>query len=1428
VLDRFHPSIRSWFLERFETITAPQREGWPSILDGKDTLIAAPTGSGKTLAAFLSTLDDLVRRTLAGTLEDRIHAVYVSPLKALSNDVEKSLRVPLTDLARADPRLGAIRIAVRTGDTPARERAAMSKRPPHILVTTPESLYILLTAEKSRAALAGANTVIVDEIHAVAKDKRGAHLALTLERLDALVERSGRPRPQRIGLSATQRPIERVGELLVGDRPPPAIADAGFARELDLGIVVPSEELSAIATHEMMDEVYDRIEVLAKEHRTTLVFVNTRRLAERVARHLSDRLGAERVAAHHGSLSRETRLSAEVRLAAGELSVIVATASLELGIDVGDVELVVQIGSPRSIATFLQRVGRSGHCLRAIPKGRLFAMTRDQLVECAALVRSVKRRVLDQVTVRPAPLDVLAQQIVAEVAAEEWREAELFATFRRALPYRDLSREDFERVVEMLSDGVVAGGGRRTAYVHRDRVNGKLRGRRHARLVAMTSGGAIPDAGSYAVIADPEGTFVGTLDEDFALESMAGDIFQLGNTSWRILRVEGGRVRVEDARGLPPTIPFWNGEAPGRTRELSEEVSSLRADVVDAPIDRLADELALSRPGVEQLVHYLAVSKAMLGDVPTTEHVIAERFFDEGGGMQLVIHAPFGARINRAWGLALRKRFCRTFNFELQAAATDNGILISLGPVHSFPLISVFEYLRAAAAKTVLEQAILQAPVFAVRWRWVAQRSLAVPRFAGGKKVPAPILRMRTDDLLVGVFPMAAACQDNVVGPRELPAHPLVEEAMRDCLTEALDMEGLTEVLARIEDGRIRVSAVDLAEPSPLCHELVNANPYAYLDDAPLEERRARAVQTRRGLPPDVAEGLGAFDPAAIAEVDLDARPVARDPDELHDVLLSSILVAPSDAWAPFFDVLVLEGRATTASYAGRTAWVAVERVHMVEAAIEGAQIGTDTRFGAPPDRASAVTAIVRAALETSGPRTAAAIAETLGIDAPAVDAALHRLEAEGSVLRGRYSGPGPAEPGHPSSLAALAARVPLASGPGPAEPGHPSSLAALAARVPLASGPGPEEWCDRRILARIHRMTIGRLRREIEPVTQADLMRFLFRWQHVHPDTQLQGARGVLEILRQLEGVEATAVAWERDILGRRVHAYDPAWLDAATLGGEVVWGRLEERDGGDGAQVTRSAPIALVMRDGLEAQLAPRQEGPLALTPVARDIVAALADRGASFAKDLAKRTGHDARSIDDALRELVFAGMVTADGFGGLRGLLAHGPAGPGGRWSLLRDGVGARPDPDAVARRVLSRYGVVAKDLLGRESLPVPWREVLMVLRRLEARGEVRGGRFVAGFVGEQFALPEAVEALRSMRRSHPMEVVTIAATDPLNLVGIASPGAKVPAVGENAILFVDGVAVASREAGAVVIRGRLPEGSSVGPDLVLERRAMAEA
>jgi ATP-dependent helicase Lhr and Lhr-like helicase len=1424
-LEWAHPVIRDWFVARFGTPTEPQMQGWPAILDGKATLISAPTGSGKTLAAFLVCIDALVRKAFRGDLRDRTEVLYVSPLKALGNDIQKNLEVPLGEILQLAGERGLlmpeIRTAVRTGDTLAHERRAMLVRPPHILVTTPESLYILLTAGKSREVLKAVETVIVDEIHAVADDKRGAHLALSLERLEHL---TGKPLA-RIGLSATQKPIELVAEFLTGgSRPGPTLVNVGHRRQMDLAVEVPGSELGPVASNEMWGEIYDRITALAREHRSTLIFVNTRRLAERVAHHLGERLGMDAVAAHHGSLSRKLRLAAENKLKEGKIQALVATASLELGIDIGSVDLVCQIGSTRSISVGLQRVGRAGHWRGAIPKGRIFATTRDELVECAALVRAIRHGELDRLAIPDSPMDILAQQIVAMCAAEDWNEQELFDAVRKAYPYRELTRANFDKIVEMLSEGIAARRGRYGAYLHRDRVNGILRPRRGARLAAITSGGAIPENALYTVIAQPEGTVVGTIHEDFAVESLAGDVFLLGNTSWRVRRVQNsGSVLVEDAHGAAPSVPFWLGEAPARTAELSEEVAHLRqavnllvADVavgatresspeIAAAVEWLKAECGVDNPGAEQIVEYIVAGRAVLRAVPTQQTIVAERFFDEGGGMQLVIHAPFGGRINKAWGLALRKRFCRSFNFELQAAATDNGLNISLAEQHSFPLDDVFHFLHPDSVREVLQQAVLDSPLFTARWRWDAGRALALLRFQGGKKVAPPIQRMRADDLLAAVFPEASACPENIVGEIKIPSHPLVDEVMKDVLTEAMDIEGLQRVLLGIREGRIECLAVDTPVPSQFSHEILNANPYAYLDDAPLEERRARAVEMRRVLPEAVLSEVGRLDPAAIAEVCADAWPDVRDAEELHDALLSLVafptrttagiwsggklsarLQESASRWSGYFEQLVTERRAGCVRAGQATYWVAAERAAAFEQIFPGADFSSKLPEieSAVKSREEVVLDLAAGWMHHSGPVTVGELAAALGLDAADGEKAMLRLEASGAVLRGQFSD----------------------------------------------TRTGETEWCDRRLLARIHRLTLGTLRKQVEAVTAAQFMRWLLRWQHIAPNSRVSGERGTLEILQRLQGFEAPANSWERQILARRIADYDPKVLDQLCLTGAVGWGRVSPHPATLEALPTERrrvvptsvAPITFFVREDADWMIAHRQAGDQetrGLSPDAQAVFQFLRQRGASFFADIVRGTGKLKAEVETALWELVAGGLLTADGFDNLRALIdpkrrsgqGHGrgirPRHSAGRWSLLYSGepVERARALEATCWMLLKRYGIVFREILSRETILPKWREVLITLRRLEDQGEVRGGRFVSGFLGEQFALPTAVESLRAQRNVLANgEVVTISAADPLNLVGIVVPGERVAANSGRMVAFRDGVAVLPSEQPGVVM------------------------
>ena len=1428
-LDNFHPAVANWFGKTFDTPTEIQIKAWPEIQKRQNTLISAPTGSGKTLAAFLSAINDLIRQGLEDALPDQTRVVYVSPLKALSNDIERNLQIPLRGIEKElqDSSLPEIklRVLVRTGDTTSSARAKMTKNPPHILVTTPESLYLLLTSESGRKMLSDVHTVIVDEIHALVGNKRGSHLSLSLERLNALTKRG----LIRIGLSATQKPIETVARFLIGTNGTNGarelnctIIDAGYKRQLDLAIEIPRSPLTAVMLNEVWGEVYKRLEELIKQHKTTLIFVNTRRLAERMTHNLAERLGVDIITAHHGSISKEHRLDAERRLKSGALRALVATSSLELGIDIGSIDLVCQIGSPRAISTFLQRVGRSGHTVKGTPKGRLFPLTRDELVECIAILDAVRRGELDSIIMPEKPLDILAQQIVAEVACREYKEDELYALVTNAYPYRDLTPKEFNDVIKMLSLGFATQKGRRSAYLHHDIVNERLMARKGARLTALVSGGAIPDNFDYDVILEPTNTFIGTVNEDFAIESVAGDIFLLGNNSWRILGVGNGKVRVEDANGLPPTIPFWFGEAPGRSTELSSAVSRIRVevsnrlgnlkglrhgedapeDLIDDPIKDgwrreallwLIDEVGIDQASADQAVTYLGTVKAALGVMPSQDTLVMERFFDEAGAMHLVIHSPFGSRLNRAWGLALRKRFCRKFNFELQAAATEDSIILSLGATHSFPLEEVYSYLNPKSVHHVLIQALLDSPMFDVRWRWNASRALAVLRRRAGKKVPPAIQRIQSEDLLSLVFPDKLACQENVPVEREIPDHPLVNQTINDCLYEAMDIEELEHLLVKIQANEKELIALDVREPSPLSEQVLNARPYAFLDDAPLEERRTHAIQNRRWLDPAEAAEFGKLDIEAITAVKSEAWPQVGNAEELHDalVLLGFLTVNEgknANGWEDYLEELLSENRASILrTEEGRGFWVATDRImHMKEIYPESKmtpEIQIPERLTEQlRSKENALVEIMRGRLEAVGPVRAISLAETMGIPISRIEQALIALENEGFVFRGHFT-------------------------------------------------PGVDdlEWCERRLLARIHRYTLNKIRKEIEPVSAADFMRFLFSWHNIHSDEKPEGPEALREILNKLEGVEAPAASWEGELLPSRMKDYDHLWLDMLCLSGNTVWGRFRQQsyepNGKKSPSPIKTTPITLVNRANLETwkRLSSYSNNNLGnLSHEASKVLALLTDQGASFFDEIVKKTGLLKVQVEGAIAELVALGMLTSDSYSGLRALLVHSKYRTNegrlrrrnisfnmegaGRWSLLHTNSYSKDEKKTdsetlvtIARVLLRRYGVVFRRLSDCENFAPPWRGLVRVFRNLEARGEIRGGRFVEGVWGEQFALTEAVSRLRIIRRGPKDEaLISISAADPFNLTGVITPGRHVPSLFKNRILYRDGVPVAVKE------------------------------
>lgn len=1446
-LDWAHPIIQEWFLTHLGLPTEPQIQGWPSILKGKPTLISAPTGSGKTLAAFLVCINQLFKKAISGELKNKTEILYISPLKALGNDIQKNLMQPLKQIEEICKKQGitldTIDVAVRSGDTPQRDRQKMLKKPPHILVTTPESLYILLTAEKSREMLQNVKTVIVDEIHALINNKRGAHLTLSLERLQALTHTP----PVRIGLSATQKPLETVAKYLAGSQSEkPSIIHIGYKKHLELSVALPKTELGPITSNEMWDEIYDKIAEKVQNNRSTLVFVNTRRLAERVAHHLAMRIGEEWVAAHHGSLSRKLRHSAETRLKNGELKVLVATASLELGIDIGTIDLVCQMGTTRSINVALQRVGRAGHWVGAISKGIFFATTRDELLECGAILYAIKMGELDELIIQRHPIDILTQQIVAICATGDWNEEDLFALVTRAYPYTHLSREAFDEILEMLSNGIVGSRSRYSAYLFRDKVNGIVKARRGSRLISITCGGAIPENGLFTVISESEEVVVGTLDEDFAVESNRGDIILLGTTSWQIQRIESktAKVYVENAHGAPPSVPFWRGEAPGRTKELSNYVSLLREKLNDLlrdaivpsvktqaktsghisvntaldpiepldPIDSinitkqihtdeaitwLNENCGLDNFAAIQLVNYILEGRAVLGTVPTQNRVVAERFFDEGGGMQLIIHAPFGMAINRAWGLALRKKFCRSFNFELQAAATDNGLNISLAEQHSFPLKDVFHFLHPNTLKQVVTQAVLQSPIFKTRWRWVATLSLALQRFRRGIKVPPNIQRMLSDDLLAAVFPDAAACQDNLAGRDiELPEHPLVQEAVHDSLTEAMDYEGLLSVIQNIKENKIEHIAIDTPFPSVFSNEILNANPYAFLDDAPLEERRARAVEMRRILPDSILGEAGNLDDHAIEMVVEEAWPDVRNEDELHDALQTFIAfpqaiceVSVSEHfsikpnWNAYFDKLLATGRAGLAIVQNKHYFVATEKQKTFRLLYPEAHFQSKLKEikDSIATKEEALTKIIQGWIFHTGPVTAKELSHILHLDESQIKQTLFGLENTGLILRGQFH----------------------------------SDTAEI-------------EWCERRLLARIHKLTLYKLRKEIEPVNANLFLKWLLKWQHLHPTTQLKEKRGLIEIIRQLQGFEIPANAWEPFIFSKRIKDYSRDMLDNLCLTGEVGWGRftphsilldeepstLERKKRKRRIQTTSITPITFFLREESSKHLTPhflQDETHLqTLSTIAKIVYDYLTQKGASFIDNIVRGTKRLQSEVENGLWELVAIGAITSDSFDNLRALIdpkrrLNKGRYPqrfrfnSGRWCLLQpldEPIDKQEQRLSETWMLLRRYGVVFRDLIVRERNIHSWGELLPIFRQLEGKGEIRGGRFVSGFRGEQFALPYAVESLRAAKEQYEKEKIietkdesiTISPVDPLNLTGILIPGERISALSKTEISY----------------------------------------
>ena len=1411
-MNGFHPAVEAWFSESFPEPTRTQRDAWRAIASGGHTLVSAPTGSGKTLAAFMVAIDGLVRQAVEATLEQRVSVVYVSPLKSLSNDIHRNLEAPLGGI---EARLGElkppgsllptpIQTAVRTGDTTRQERARMAKNPPHILVTTPESLYILLTSRSGRRMLSGAETMIIDEIHTMVGTKRGAHLSLSVERLECLCEKP----LVKIGLTATQRPIELAAGFLTGEREGARceIIDSGHQRNRDIGICTPGSPLSAVMSAEAWEEICGMLEDLINEHATTLIFVNTRRLAERMAKALGERLGNDAVTSHHGSLAREHRFAAEQQLKAGALKAIVATASLELGIDIGDVDLVCQIGSPRAVSVLLQRVGRSGHGIGRTPKGRLFPLSRNDLVECAAVLECVERGELDRLSLFPKPLDVLAQQIVAEVSAAEWGLDDLFAAFRRAAPYATLERGEFDQVIAMLAEGFAGRRGRHSAYLHLDAVNGRIRPRKSAALTAVTNGGTIPDLFDYDVVLHPESLVIGSLNEDFSFEAMAGDIFLLGNTSYRIERVESGKVHVCDARGRPPTIPFWFGEAPGRTDMVSQSVARLRSRIetlleegIEAARRQIGEEYRLDGPVSAQLVGYLGAARASLGALPDDSTVIFERFFDEAGDQHLVVHSSFGVRINRAWGLALRKRFCRKFNFELQAAALEDAIILSLGPTHSFPLKEPVSYLDSRTVADVLSQAVLDTPFFATRWRWNASIALAVKRFSNGARTPPQFQRSNAEDLATMVFPDHLACAENLAGRRDIPDHPLVRQTMHDCLNDLMDLSGLQRILKRLEDGCLTLVCKDLPAPSPLSEEILSARNYAFLDDAPAEERRTRLVRTRSLHMPEDAGALGDLDEGVIRDIREEIWPSADNEDECHDALLVmggvSVREARECGWTGFLDALTAASRACRISAGEIEAWVAAERLawwQRVHPELDRNSPIAPVGATGIADRDEAIAELIKLRMQGTGPTSPPELACFFGVSDADISRSLAVLEQTGFAMRGTFDRSG-------------------------------------------RFAEGAEQWCERGLLWRIRQRSLKTMRKRVRAVSINAFMRFLFEWHGfgVEAKRLRRAPEGLMDVLAQLEGMELSAAVWEEAILPDRLEGYLPHALDMLCGSGQIVWARLNGPGHSGFRGSNRQSPVAFMPRGALGHWLEHSRPAPCdaeGLSWPARRLVELLQSGGAQFFEDLVDQGGWVASEVRSGLSELVGSGLAANDNFEGMRSLFGKAssrrrrasrwPGSPGmdgaGRWSLIRrpdihaeaqrrDGVAGESRWDGVehiASCLLRRYGVVFRRLLDQESSCPPWRDLLYVFRRMEARGEIRGGRFVSGFAGEQFALADAAGLLERCDSRQDGRMHSINACDPLNLTGTVIPVERVPMNRKVRLLFLDGKPVARLMAGEI--------------------------
>ncbi|MDE3111642.1 MAG: DEAD/DEAH box helicase [Chloroflexota bacterium] len=1330
-----HPAVRAWFERSYVSPTAAQERAWPLVAAGTDLLLAAPTGSGKTLAAFLAILD----RICLDPRETRgVRVLYVSPLKALNNDIQRNLDEPLAGIARMAEELGIavpeIHAAVRTGDTVANERHRMTRKPPDILITTPESLYLLLTSPRARDMLRTVEHVIVDEIHAVAGTKRGSHLAVSLERLGALTAAE----PQRIGLSATMRPLDEVGRFLVGCAPAGdlmrarscEVVDAGVRKPMEIIVESPVEDFEALGGEvDAWTAIEPRLLELVQAHRTTLLFVNNRRSAERLTRVLNDLAETDVARAHHGSMSREERVGVEAALKAGELRCVVATGSLELGIDIGSVDLVVCVESPRSVARGLQRVGRSGHLVGQTSQGRIIPKFRGDLVESAAIAKGMIEGDVEPVRIPHDPLDVLAQQVVAMAAVDEWRADDLFALVRRAYPFRSLSRAHFDGVLAMLSGKYPSAEfGELRPRVVWDRAAGVVRGRPGSSQLALVSGGTIPDRGLFRVEHALTGAKLGELDEEMATESRPSDVFVLGARPWRITDITPQKVLVVEAQGAVPTVPFWKGDALGRQYETGLRVARLLDDVaaaLDDPgiVDRLREEYALDESAAFNLVQYVR-GQAAAGALPGERRIVVEQFRDELGDRRVVVHAPFGRMVLRPWSMALQEAMCRDGQCS-DISVTDDGIHFRLAAQDGRDATALIRRVHARDLEEHLFPPLSRSSLFIARFRENAQRALLLPRLGPGRRTPLWLQRLRAADLLEVA--------------RQHDDFPIVYETIREIVEDWTDLEHLRGLLGQIESGAMEVSVIETDAPSPFAAGLVLQFIGDYFEEGERQQQDFReiALSLDRRL---LRELLGTsslrelLEPSAIAEVEARLQRTAegrraRDRDEVEDLL-------------------VRLGALTGPEVAARTEGDAAPLVAALERERRAVRLA-DGRLASPEDRdlyehpasdPASQRAIVRRYLATHGPVTEDELARQAG--APVRDT-LHALEADGVAVAGEFT-----------------------------------------------RGRRGLEWVDPRVLEEIHRATLAKLRREIEPRTRAEYARFLLRWHGLYGRD-----RDVRDVLDQLQGVWLPVETWERDVLPARVAGYATGLLDGACSSGEFVWLARRSSD-------AAKPRVAFFRRDLLPLLAEPRDDA--ALSPEATRLRDALASRGASFVADVAKMTGLRHDDATRALWELVFAGAATNDGFTPLRHVPKMSDVAPraltlrdaqrqqrwrriehdlssAGRWSLVWPQDASRaPEAEraqAWADVLLRRHGVVAYEHFAGEDVPLPWALVSDVLRRMEMRGEARRGSFVEGFQTMQYAHATAVERLRETADERRMAVV--ADMDPANAYG-----ASLPAPGEG--------------------------------------------